>query len=192
MEFKDRDTTMKKIILFFAIILATLNSCSSSNDSKKIAMKQNEATLPESMHDDAKFAVVAFEGGMMEVQLGQLAQTNASSEMVKAFGRTMMDDHNRTNNELKAIATRKNITLPATLGDRHQKHYNDLAKKSGTDFDKDYMEMMVENHEKDINLFEKEANEGKDEELKMWASLTLPILRHHLEMAKGTQSMVKK
>jgi putative membrane protein len=54
------------------------------------------------------------------------------------------------------------------------------------------MDMMVEDHEKDIKLFEKEANEGKDEELKMWASMMLATLRKHLEMAKGTESMVKK
>jgi putative membrane protein len=183
---------MKKHILILTMVLFALSACTSSNDSKKIAMKQNKATLSESELGDAKFAVIAFEGSMMEVQLGQLAQTNASDASVKAFGTTMADDHTRGNNELKAIATRKNITLPTTIGEKHQKEYNDLAKKTGSDFDKEYMDMMVEDHEKDIKLFEKEANEGKDEELKMWASMTLATLRKHLEMAKGTESMVKK
>ena len=64
-------------------------------------------------------------------------------------------------------------------------------KLKGAEFDKEYAEMMVNDHEDDIKLFEKEAEKGNDGELKAWAASKLPILQHHLQMAKDTRDAIK-
>src|SRR5690606_28857010 len=137
----------KKLNLFFIAALALAISCGNPNkqeDSAEGAEDQNEEKFNDSnLERDTELAVEAADGGMLEVELGKLAQTNGSSPQVKKFGQMMADDHSKANDELKALAQQKNITLPAALSDKHQKKYNDLAEKKGKEFDKDYIDFMV-------------------------------------------------
>jgi putative membrane protein len=139
---------------------------------------------------DDTFAMHAASGGMAEVKLGQLAQKNASSEAVKSFGKRMVDDHSKANDQLKAVAASNNITLPTTMNTSDRATYNRLAKLTGAEFDKAYMNDMVMDHEKDISEFKREANAGKKEEIKSFAAQTLPTLESHLKEAKSVDSQV--
>jgi putative membrane protein len=172
----------------------TLASCGNNeDDSKKIAKDENKEKFDStSIEEDTKFAVAAADGGMMEVELGKLALTNASSAKVKEFAQMMVDDHGKANAELKALAQTKNISIPSSLSNKKQDKYNDLAKMKGVDFDKAYTSFMVDDHKEDIEAFRKEAEKGNDMELKNWASTKLPILEHHLMMAQSADSTVRK
>jgi putative membrane protein len=180
---------MKKNILyiFLSLFLMVFISCETkkTDDSKAAAEDQNKENLKDSdTKEDADFAVAAADGGLLEVQLGTLALTKAASQQVKQFAQMMVDDHTKANNELKAIASRKNITLPDVMSEKCQKKYYDMDKKQGADFDKDYMDLMVKDHKDDIDKFEKEAEKGNDAEVKSWAAGKLATLRHHLEDAE--------
>ena len=131
--------------------------------------------------DDADFAVKAANGGMAEVAMGQLAQTNASNQAVKDFGSMMVKDHGEAGDHLKQIAGQKNITLPAAIGDKEQKRLEDLQKKTGKDFDKAYVNQMIDDHKADIKEFKKAADNCKDPDLKAFATNTLPTLQKHLD-----------
>ncbi len=190
-------TTMKKntSILLSLAFACSLSACNKkhSDDSKKVAEEQNETKFENTnKEDDTEFAVAAADGGMLEVQLGELAQSNALSPQIKEFGKKMVDDHGKANAELKALAETKNITLPQTLGEKNLRKYNELRGKSGQEFDKAYSKLMVEDHEDDIDEFKKEADEGKDADLKSWASGKVPTLEHHLEMAKAAKEEAHK
>lgn len=188
---------MKKyIITAMAFAMFSLfSACGDSSkpeDSKEAAKDANEQKFDDSkIEDDAQWAVKAADGGMEEVALGQLAQTNGASPKVKELGKMMVDDHTKANEELKALAAKKNITLPAAMSENRQKDYDDLAKKTGADFDKAYTSMMVDDHQEDIDEFKKEGNDGKDAELKAWAAGKVATLEHHLEMAKAARDAVK-
>src|SRR5262245_56588503 len=71
---------------------------------------------------DQKFVREAAQGGMMEVQLGELAQQNGASTEVKDFGRRMVQDHTQANDRLKTVATDKGITLPTELSQEQKQH----------------------------------------------------------------------
>ncbi len=139
---------------------------------------------------DMMFATNAAQGGMAEVKLGQLATEKASSQDVKTFGQRMVDDHSKANDQLKSIASAENMTLPTDIGAKNQALYDKLSGMSGAAFDKAYMKAMVKDHETDVKEFQKEANSGKDPQLKQFASQTLPTLQEHLSMAKSTNSKV--
>ena len=141
--------------------------------------------------DDADFAVEAANGGMAEVQLGQLAQQKATNADVKAFGAQMVKDHSQANDKLMALAKQKNITLPASIGNDMQKKMDDLSKKTGKDFDKAYVEAMVADHDKDVKLFEEESKSGKDADVKAFAASTLPVLKMHQTMIKAIDKKMK-
>jgi putative membrane protein len=187
---------MRKIMLStlgFAI-LCLAASCGDNRgyDSKEHAEDMNEERLEGTrMEDDAGFAVWAADGGMMEVQLGQLAQNNASSQQVKQFAQSMIDDHSRAGEELKSYAASRNIVLPNTLSNEKLRKYEDLSKKTGRDFDKAYMDFMVKDHEEDIEEYREHARETSDPELRSWLESKIPVLEHHLEMARTTRETVK-
>ena len=101
--------------------------------------------------DDAKFAADAANGGLAEVALGKLAQTKATNAQVKSFADMMVTDHGKANDELMAIAKTKNITLPTAPDADHQKKLEDLSKLSGKDFDKAYVDAMVDGHKKALD-----------------------------------------
>lgn len=139
---------------------------------------------------DQHFMIKAAQGGMAEVQLGNLAKDHASSASVKTFGQQMVDDHTKAGDELKSLAAKKNITLPADVDAKDKATIDRLSKLNGAAFDKAYMRDMVADHKKDVAEFQKEANSGKDSDVKDWASKTLPTLQHHLQMAQDTEREV--
>ena len=101
---------------------------------------------------------------------------------MKDFGAMMVQDHSAANDKLKSLAQAKNITLPGTIGNDAQKDIDDLNKKTGMDFDKAYMNMMLSDHKKDIKSFQKAAD-LKDMDVRNFAVETLPTLQKHLDSA---------
>jgi len=140
---------------------------------------------------DKKFADAAAKGGLMEVMMGKLAETNAANSTVKSLGAMMVTDHTKANDELKQWASAAGYTLPAALDAEKQKMYDDLKAKKGADFDKKYTDLMVSEHKEDIEEFKKEASEGKDASLKSFAGKTLPTLEHHLKESEKAKNAVK-
>ena len=163
-----------------------------SLDSKKVAEDRNDKKFEDStLEDDSKFAVKAADGGMMEVELSKLALTKSTSPEVKKFAKMMVDDHTSANNELKKLAGTKNISVPAAVSTNRQEKLTDFMKKTGNDFDKDYISYKVSDHKDDVDLFKKQAEKGKDAELKAWAASKVATLEHHLQMAQTTEDLVK-
>jgi putative membrane protein len=148
------------------------------------------STAPLSKPDE-DFAKKAAAGGMMEVELGQLAAAKATSQDVKDFGNRMVTDHGKAGDELKSLASQKGLTLPSTPSAEETKTSNDLSKKTGAAFDKAYMSDMVKDHEKDAKEFEKAAKSIKDPDLKNWATKTLTVVQDHLKMAKDVNGKLK-
>jgi len=139
---------------------------------------------------DNAFIKKAAEGGMAEVELGNLAVQKATNPDVKQFGQRMVDDHSKANDEIKPIASKEGVTIPAKLSHKDQMLKNRLEKLSGEAFDKAYMEAMVKDHRTDVNDFRREADHGKDSDVKSFASKTLPTLEEHLRLAEETLNKV--
>lgn len=147
------------------------NSNSNSNSSSK-------------KNSDSKFMMELATGGMNEIGLSQTALARSSNEEVKQFAQKMVDDHTAAGEELKSLATDKNVTLPTTMDSKHMSLNTKLTNMTGMDFDKEYMKAMVKDHEATISLLAKEANSGKDADAKALASKLLPIVQGHLQMAR--------
>ena len=141
---------------------------------------------------DENFAKKAAEGGMAEVKLGQLAEEKGSSPAVKNFGRRMVQDHSKANNELKDATSKENIPLPNEMDKSDQATYDRLSKLSGDAFDRAYARDMVKDHSKDVSEFQKEAKNGKDESIKNFAAQTLPTLQNHLDQARQMEQAVNQ
>jgi putative membrane protein len=171
------------VAAFVALFAATLMIGRTMSSFAQGPAQESQATRQEPSADHRFVAGAAF-GGIAEVKLGELAQDKASSDAVKVFGKRMADDHKKVGDELKDVATKENISLPQTLSKSDQATYDGLSKLSGVQFDHAYVQAMVEDHEKDVSEFKKEASTGKVLSLKKFASQTLPTLEDHLKHAR--------
>src|ERR1700693_4028422 len=128
---------------------------------------------------DKSFMMNAAKGGMMEVEWGKLASQSAQNADVKKFGSRMVTDHSKANSELTALAKEEGVSLSA-------------AKSSGKwKSDKDYMAMMVKDHQQDLAEFQKEAQSGTDPDVKAFAAKGAKMVSTHLKLAQETQGKLK-
>ena len=133
---------------------------------------------------DARLVKKAAAGGLAEVELGQLAVKNGSSEEVKQFGQRMINDHSKANDELKQIASQEHVKLPSEPDQQDRATKERLEKLSGAEFDQAYMSQMVNDHKKDVAEFERVSRSARNPAVKDFAQQTLPVLRGHLKQAE--------
>jgi putative membrane protein len=130
-----------------------------------------------------KFLKEAIEGNFAEIQMGQLAKKQASSDGVRSFGEMLEKDHSAANQKATAAATSLGMTPPTSPNNKQKADYDKMSKSSGAQFDKMFASHMVADHKKDIKDYEKAAK--KKDAAGSYATETLPALRKHLETAQS-------
>ena len=133
---------------------------------------------------EKEFMANAARGGILEVQLGNLAAQKASSNDVKQFGERMSTDHGQLGQKLQQLASNLGVTLPQDLKPEQQAVVSRLEKLAGKAFDREYMREMVSDHTKDISEFERASSQATNPDIKQFASEALPTLRDHLKSAR--------
>ena len=179
--------TKASVLMIAAAFMFPASFASAASDSTKAG----ESSKSKLTSGDERFMKEAASGGLMEVALGKVAAEKGSHQRVKEFGKRMQTDHSKANAQLKKIASSKGVDLPTQPSGEHKLTMDKLAKLSGAEFDREYMEAMVDDHKEDIEKFETQADKGKDPELKKFASENLPILKKHLELAQSTEKQIK-
>jgi putative membrane protein len=177
---------MKKFI-YPVLGLAIAFSVQSCMDNYK-AKYLDEKTLV----DDGGTTLIknGFEGGLTEIKASQLAATNSQNADVKSFAQMMITDHSKANKILDSLETDKMITEKDTISAEHQELIDSLAKKTGPEFDKAYIAMMVKDHEEAVELFADQVDD-KNETIQDFARATLPVIQHHLDDAKKLEASLK-
>ncbi len=155
-----------------------------------LTIRANEDTKPgQKPFDDQDFVQKAASGGMLEVMLGKMAASKATSDSVKKFGERMVTDHGKANENLKKAAAVAGYTVPDSLNEKDEKTYEHFLNYKGSDFDRDYVKHMLTDHEEDVALFTRASKEAKNPAIKDFATKTLPVLESHLEAVKKLQGM---
>jgi putative membrane protein len=179
-----RRATLPVLLASFSLVgMVTVAAAQSSND--KMASDNSGMSSAKLAPADRQFIKKAAQGGLAEVQLGQLATEKADSPDVKQFGQKMVDDHSKANDQLKQVASNKGVTIPDKLSAKDAATKARLEKLSGKAFDRAYMRDMVMDHTKDVSEFRTESKTAKDPDVKNFASETLPTLQDHLKQAKS-------
>jgi len=149
------------------------------------------AAAGDLQQDDLRFLREAAGGGLAEVALGKLAVEHGQSTEVRAFGKRMMEDHGKGNEQLLTLAQSKQVELPAEVPADAKQTGERLATLSGPAFDREFMNGMVADHEKAVHAFEQEAKSSADSDLRQFAQQALPMLRDHLAEAQRIQATLK-
>lgn len=122
-------------------------------------------------------------GNMSEIELGKLAQDKASSPDIKAFGEMLVRDHSKALDALKQAAATENLQVPAVVTEKKRELRDRLSLLSGNEFDREFMNAMVEAHEQTVEKLEDRADDNRDA-LQQFAATVLPTVKQHLEQAK--------
>ena len=138
--------------------------------------------------DDTEFVKKATIGGLIEIQSAESALKRTLTPEEQSFAKQLVADHKKTNDELAAIAKAKNVTVPAALGADEQEKLAKMSEIKDKDFNEEFLEHQISCHKKAIDLFEDQADDGKDADLKAFAVKTLPHLKAHLETAKRLEA----
>lgn len=147
-----------------------------------LSVQANDAADREPLTSDV-FLRKAAMSGLAEVELGRLANTHGGSSNVREFGGQMVADHGKANERIGMLATTHGVQLPEQLDERHAATRERLQGLEGSSFDRAYADVMVENHRKSIELFERAAD-LPESDVAAFASGTLPTLRQHLAHAE--------
>jgi len=173
-----------KTVIYAAFAAATVLG------SARFATAQVVDNSAAQIDDDKKFVKNATEGGMAEVQLGQLAQQKSNNPNVKAYAQKIVDDHTALNNQLQPVAQRFGVAAPAKLDKKDQAEYDKLSALSGDAFDKAYVQAMVADHKKDLQAFKDEASNTYDQQLKTAAKQGTMVISQHYQMAQKLATQV--
>jgi putative membrane protein len=215
---------MKRIgLLSLAVATAVTMAC---NGNARTDNTANDATVGTSgvaernngSAADRDFVQKMMADGNAEVQLGKMAQQRAASADVKAFGAMMVRDHTKAGEELKKIAAEYDIQAPAKIDDKHQDLMDKLSKLNGRDFDREYINAMVDDHQDaigdlkkhvdvdnstrgttgakehsavDQNVKPEKASDHVEYSINQWSAMTLPTVEHHLDNAKQIQDKLQ-
>jgi putative membrane protein len=201
----------KKLFLPVLIAASVLTACNDDGDTTATSTTTDSSTVSSTTDNtmtgdtsmnstanaaplsemDREFIMKAAMGGKMEVEAGNLSQSNAAHERVKAFGAMMVRDHSQANTELMGIAQAHGFMAPDSVDKKMADHMAQMQKMQGKAFDKHYMDMMVNDHTKTIADFEKAANGATAPDVKAFAAKTLPILKMHKDSATAINKAVK-
>lgn len=135
--------------------------------------------------------------GSAEVELGRMAQEKATHPDVKKFAAMMVRDHQVAGEELRLIAAQANTNtaenrVKAGLREADTELREELAKLSGRDFDRRYIDEMIDDHQEAVEDLEDKANNASHAEVKAWASKTLPKVQQHLERARAIKESLER
>jgi putative membrane protein len=183
----------KIAICLSAIFSLLIVSCNThdNKDSKDIAEDRNEAKFNKGEEKDAEKVVDAYELSIYEVRLTDSMQKHLIQDEVKTVARQIIDDHMSMANQIKSLASKKVITLPDALSQDRLDKINNMLSKKNSNYDKEYIDQLIEDHKKAINIYEEAAKDSKDADIQSWFSSELPQLRKHLDMLTATHEKIK-
>lgn len=180
---------ISKTILASGILIMSLGSCKNETkqeDPKEVAEDQNEAKFDsiESKENDSDFLIDATEINLTEIEMGKLAEQKSTNVEIKKLGKMLVEEHMASNSEIKTMAASKNYSIPTSITKDGLEEFNQLKEKTGVDFDKKFVNEIIDHHQKAIDEYSKAAERAADPEVKAWASKNVSSLTAHIQHAK--------
>jgi putative membrane protein len=180
-------TSLSQILRGGAALVAAGALCAAVSAQTDNALPTPTPTPAGSLdHADRAFMKKAAAAGMKEVAISQAVVDRLTNPQLKEFARQMVTDHTNANNELMALAQQKGVELPQ----KDETSLSESWSEKGGDLDRKYVKTMVEDHEEAVKLFTK-GSQSRDPDVAAFAQKTLPVVQHHLEMAKDLKTSVQ-
>lgn len=161
----------------------TTTETTKPTSAKKEKLTTNELQVMAHYHDV----------NMLEIDLGKAAMKQGGSQAVKSYGEMLVKDHGDADKKMKdlAKATRQTIPAekPATDAEKQEKadlkkQVAQLKKQKGANFDRMYLQMMVDGHEKELSKIDTKIADVQNTQLSDQLKALKPVLQHHADQAR--------
>jgi putative membrane protein len=139
-----------------------------------------------------QFVAKVVDCNVCEKDLAEKAVKSADSADVRKYAQRLVDDHTKLNVRVGALARDLKIGVVTGLSKDHKEALLKLTTAKGKDFDRAFVRHMVKGHEEAIKMFEAQAKNATNNEVKTFATEALPTLREHLEMARKLDTQINK
>lgn len=197
-ETKDHMRAIHIIITSTVLAVTACNESRRGNDSNlneprnEAAAESNQDKFAGQTQKDAEFTYEVVASNYGEIKLAELANQRSRNTEVKNLAQMLVTDHTTALNELKTFAQAKAISIPVEERETAERKIDNLADKSGEEFDKDWTSEMLDMHEESISKFEDRLESTEDAELKAYISKTLPVLKKHREELEALEENLKQ
>ncbi|MDB5958844.1 MAG: hypothetical protein JWP59_138 [Massilia sp.] len=150
------------------------------------------ALAAEMNRKDAEYLHNTAQGIMAEVKMGELAQKQAADERVKQFGKRMVDDHGKDLQNLRQLASRKQLTLPDTPNDKQRQEIDKLTRLSGAGFDREYVEYEAKDHKDDVEENGQTMHKAVDPDVRHFANAEYRTVLAHQKQIDTLRTQLGK
>lgn len=188
---------ISKAFVVLGLIALSLTSCKDTGkpvDTKEVAKDKNAAQFNEEASEkEATFFITIAEIDLAEIEIAKLAELKTSNAVVKQYAQQLIKNHTQSNAELKTLADKRQLAIPTSITDEGKEKYVNLDKKTGLDFDKAFINAMIDDHKKAIKKMEEASQDNdKDQTVKEWASNKIAGLTDHLQQAKMLKEKLER
>lgn len=133
---------------------------------------------------DKEFLKMAAVSNMTEAHLGEMAEGKAAQTGIKDYGQMLVKDHTKAYQELSVLDSKLGQSIPKGINVRRDKAVEKLADLKGKRFDGQFLREEVQDHERTLAVFKREAQHAQDPDVKAYANQILPTMEEHLREAE--------
>ena len=177
----------KTLLALAAGALLTLGTAALAQDTEMNGMPMG-APLTST---DQQFLIQSAQGSVSDYANGAAAVNRAQSPAVRQLGVWLMEDHDRLNISLFALAGTHGLNLPLTATAQDQAELTNLTGKQGADFDRAWLQQAIKTNKQDVNDAQTELKATTDPEVKPLVRAYLSTEAAHLAAAQTIQGMMK-
>jgi putative membrane protein len=156
--------------------------------------KRSASTADEKM-TDARLIALLHHVNQDEIAAGKLAQQKGQSADIKKYGQQLVEDHTKSDAEVKAAAQKAGISPSDSALTKHDREMmrtdknkmEQIKKMSGAEFDKTFAQVLAKDHDHMISMLRDHKEDLKSPELKQLVDSTIPVLEQHKDMAEKAE-----
>jgi putative membrane protein len=168
---------------------AGTDTTAASNDNANGTSGANAGATSAKLSDSEKQLLQNIaDADKAEIEMGQLAQSNGSSQKVKDFGQKLVDDHTQNNQQLQQLAQQKGVQLSVQEKPAEQSTKSKLENVKGAQFDKAFMQHEKDDHAKLLSQLKQQQDQIQDPDLKSFVGQTISAVQQHLDAAEGSKA----
>ena len=163
------------------MLLVFVQACINNDTDDSSVIYKRKAPIVFIEPVDKQFATDAANINMAEIELGKLAIKKGSDKRIKNFGAILVKQHNKINIKLQVLALVKKIALPTSIDSVYKNNLAMLEQNNGKAFDRAFLNYIITDHQRCIQLFEKASKHVIDADLRKISDKNLLIFKRHLD-----------
>ena len=186
--------------ILFIISAFFLFSCGSGehNDQSSEADSVNEGDTEIEVGEDVAvdneedFLINANMNTQLQIALGKIAQEKSNSPEVKALAESVVNENQQIQNNIMELAKGAGIEMAAALSPEYVSLLDSIQVYSGDRFDSAFVNLVIEEHQEDIENFGKIAGKTNNPIVRDQITNNIELMQKHLEAAKEIEDVVEE